>query len=143
VQADDLAFFEVLASVMNADPARFRPLGEAYMSAGVVMRGARGDFRARLDFDGLRCEVSPWDGASPCDYWLEGPTAVWEQMFANITGNGRAVGLETVNSLVMLGDDIRLQGRDPMGLDKFSRFNQTLQEFLDGAARLPERVPAS
>ncbi len=140
---DDIGFFEALAAAMNADPNRFRPYGEAYMSAGVVMHRAAGEFRVRLDFDGLRCEVFRWDGAPPCDYWLDGPIAAWEQMFANIAANGRAVGLQTVNSLVMLGEDIRLEGRDPMGLDKFSRFNQTLQEFLDGAARLPERVPAT
>ena len=143
MRVDDIGFFEALAATMNADPARFRPYGEAYMCAGVVMRTAAGEFRVRLDFDGLRCEVFPWDGALPCDYWLDGPLAAWEQMFANIADNGRAVGLQTVNSLVMLGEDIRLEGRDPMGLDKFSRFNQTLQEFLDGTARLPERVPAT
>ena len=39
--------------------------------------------------------------------------------------------------------DIRLRGDDPMGVDKFSRFNQTLQEFLDGAARRRPRRGAS
>ena len=51
--------------------------------------------------------------------------------------HGRATGLQTINSLALLGDDIALGGSDPMGLDKFSRFNQTLQEFFDGASTLP------
>ena len=53
----------------------------------------------------------------------------------DITANGSASGRLTINSLALLGTDIRLRGDDPMGTDKFSRFNQTLQEYLDGAAR--------
>ena len=45
-------------------------------------------------------------------------------------------GLYTINSLALMGDRIRCEGDDPMGLDKFSRFNQTLQEFFDGARHL-------
>ena len=54
----------------------------------------------------------------------------------DIVANGGASGRQTINSLTLLGTDIRLRGDDPMGTDKFSRFNQTLQEYLDGAARI-------
>ena len=60
-------------------------------------------------------------------------------MFDDIVANGTASGRQTINSLALLGTgstDIRLRGDDPMGVDKFSRFNQTLQEYLDGASRL-------
>ncbi len=131
---DTVTFFDALAARMNADPERYRLLGEAYMSVGITMHRTADDFRVRLEFDGLRCDVFEGDERDVCDYRLEGPIAAWQQMFDVIAANGRAVGLQTVNSLVMFGDDIALEGRDPMGLDKFSRFNQTLQEFLDGAA---------
>jgi hypothetical protein len=57
-------------------------------------------------------------------------------MVADILGNGRATGRYTINSLTLMGDEIRLRGADVMGVDKFSRFNQSLQEFFDGAANL-------
>ncbi len=129
---DSRRFFEGLAAQMNADADRYRRIGEAYMSVGFVM----GEFRVRLDFDGLRCDVADGDDVELCDFRLEGPIEAWPEMFDDIAAHGRAEGLHTVNSLVLLGDRIALRGRDPMGLDKFSRFNQTLQELLDGRARL-------
>ena len=36
----------------------------------------------------------------------------------------------------LFGDRISLHAADPMGEDRFHRFNQTLQEFIDAAARL-------
>ncbi len=132
MKIDSRPFFEDLAAQMNADPDRYRRLGEAYLSVGIVMAG----FRVRLDFDGLRCDVADTDDVELCDFRLEGPTDAWQEMFDDIATHGRAEGLHTVNSLVLMGDRIVLRGRDPMGLDKFSRFNQTLQELLDGRARL-------
>jgi len=137
VTIDTRRFFEALASQMNAEPDRYRRLGEAYMTVGIVI----GEFRVRLDFDGLRCDVADGDDVDLCDFRLEGPVEAWQQMFDDVAAHGRAVGLQTVNSLVLLGDTIVLRGRDPMGLDKFSRFNQTLQELLDGWARL-QPVPS-
>jgi len=70
------------------------------------------------------------------DFRLAGPLEAWQAMFDDIAANGRATGLFTINSLALMGDRIRCEGDDPMGLDKFSRFNQTLQEFFDGARRV-------
>jgi hypothetical protein len=61
-------------------------------------------------------------------------------MFDDITTNGRATGRRTINSLTLVGDRIDVRGDDPMGVDKFFRFNQTIQQFFDGAAQL---APAS
>jgi hypothetical protein len=77
--------------------------------------------------------------ATLADYYLDGPLAKWQAMFDDIVANGAASGRQTINSLALLAtsaDDVRLRGDDPMGTDKFSRFNQTLQEYLDGAARV-------
>ncbi len=70
------------------------------------------------------------------DFRLEGPLQAWQDMFDDIAANGRATGFHTINSLALMGDRISCRGDDPMGLDKFSRFNQTLQEFFDGAHHL-------
>jgi hypothetical protein len=136
---DDVKFFDYLAAEMNDHPDRFRLYGEAYMDAVIVMSRPDGDFNVRLTFDELRCdgvnEISSEELAL-CDYRLEGPLVAWQTMFDDISDNGRATGLNTINSMVMLSDEVTLRGADPMGLDRFSRFNQTLQEFLDGAAHL-------
>lgn len=137
MKIDTIAFFEALAAEMNAHPERYQILGDADMVGTVVMQRAGGDFRARVTFAELRCDgVDAVEAGEPTDWSLVGPLDAWQEMFDDILANGRATGLQTINSLALLGDRIALAGDDPMGLDKFSRFNQTLQEFLDGAASL-------
>ena len=135
---NSLELFTALAAEMNAHPDRYRPLGEADMDAVIVMRDEpRPSFAARLVFEEIRCEhVVQAEPDAPCEYRLVGPLSAWRAMFDDIVANGRATGLQTINSLALLGNDIALGGTDPMGLDKFSRFNQTLQEFFDGASKV-------
>lgn len=136
---DRVGFFDALADEMNAHPERVRVYGEADMVVDVVVRRPSGDtFRVRLTFDGLRCDgVAPVEeGTAGADFSLEGDVAAWEAMFDDVVAHGRATGLQTINSLALLGGSIERGGTDPMGLDKFSRFNQTLQEFFDGAAHV-------
>ena len=133
-----IEFFTALATEMNAHPERYQPLGEADMDVVIVMRDAgRPPFAVRLAFEETRCEHAvEADPDGLCEYRLDGPLAAWQAMFDDIVAHGRATGLQTINSLALLGDDIALGGSDPMGVDKFSRFNQTLQEFFDGASRV-------
>jgi hypothetical protein len=139
MQIDNENFFSGLADEMNDSPDRFRILGEADMVAALVMRKPDGaDFAVRIVFESLRCEGAheiPADEAHLADFYLDGAIEHWQTMFDDILANGSASGRQTINSLALLGTDIRLRGVDPMGTDKFSRFNQTLQEYLDGAAR--------
>ena len=138
MKIDTLEFFAALAVEMNGHPERYQPLGEADMDVVIVMRDAsRACFAVRLVFEGIRCEhVVEAEEKSPCEYRLDGPRVAWQAMFDDIVAHGRATGLQTINSLALLGDEVALGGSDPMGLDKFSRFNQTLQEFFDGASKL-------
>ena len=138
MKIDSLEFFAALAAETNAHPERYRPLGEADMDAVIVMRiPGQEPFAVRLAFEGIRCEhVVETEADAPCEYRLDGPITAWRAMFGDVVANGRATGLQTINSLALLGDDIALGGSDPMGLDKFSRFNQTLQEFFDGASKV-------
>ena len=143
---DTPEFFEALAAEMNTNPDRFRPYGEADMSTVLVMRRPKGDIRVRILFSELSCDdVSTVDEAEAAlaDFCLEGDLAAWRAMFDDIAANGSAQGQWTINSLALMGEQIVVAGDDPMGTDKFSRFNQTLQEFLDGAARLDRAAAAS
>jgi len=139
MQIDQLSFFEALSTEMNAHPETFTILGDADMVASLVMRRPGRDVAIRVCFEGLRCagvdEIDP-AAAAVSDFSLDGPIEAWQVMFDDIVAHGTASGRQTINSLALLGNDIRLRGDDPMGVDKFSRFNQTLQEYLDGAARI-------
>ncbi len=135
---DSIEFFDGLASEMNSHPERYEILGDVDIDMGIVMHRPGGDFRARLRLEGIECTgVGPLDEGdeSAVDCWLDGDLGAWQEMFENIRANGRATGQLTINSLTMLARQIHLRGDDPMGVDKFSRFNQTLQELFDGAAR--------
>ncbi len=134
-----VGFFDALADEMNTHAERYAALGDADMAVVVVMARPAGDFRVRLDFEGLGCAGVAADNDSAdggTDFRLTGPLEAWQAMFDDIAANGRATGLYTINSLALMGDRICCEGEDPMGLDKFSRFNQTLQEFFDGARRV-------
>ena len=140
MKIDSASFFQALADDMNRRPDDFYILGDCDQTAVLVMRRDGGDFAIKIKFAVLACagvqEVSAADADASGDYYLDGPFSAWQAMFDNILANGKAVGRQTINSLALLGDDIKLRGTDPMGVDKFSRFNQTLQEYLDGAARV-------
>lgn len=139
-RVDTEQFFRLLADKMNAHPERFHVLGDCDMVGALAMRRDDGTaFVVRITFEGLSCrDVSTChlDGALLADYWLDGPLDAWTEMFDDIVRHGAATGRLTINSLTLIGDRIRLRGNDPMGVDKFSRFNQTLQEYLDGAAHI-------
>lgn len=139
MKIDSTPFFQTLADDMNSRPDDFKVLGDCDMSAALVMRNGDGDFAVKVSFAGLSCSgvtsITAADADSSADYYLDGPLSAWQAMFDDILANGSASGRLTINSLALLGTDIRLRGSDPMGVDKFSRFNQTLQEYLDGASR--------
>ena len=134
---DVVGFFDALASEMNAHPEVYEVLGDVDMDIAVVMRAEHGDFRVLLTFEGITCagvsQIGDGDERT-ASCWLEGPLDAWQEMFDDIVANGRATGWQTINSLTLVGDRIAVHGDDPLGVDLFFRFNQTVQAFLDGAA---------
>lgn len=134
---DTVAFFDALASEMNAHPEIYEVLGDVDMDIAVVMRADGADFRVLLTFADIACtgvrEIGDGEERT-ASCWLEGPLDAWQTMFDDIVANGRATGWQTINSLTLVGDRIAVHGDDPLGVDLFFRFNQTVQAFLDGAA---------
>lgn len=138
---DSVRFFDELAAAMAADPERYERLGDIDLELALVMRRPEDDdFRVHLSFHGITCdgatEIEPGEEAA-ADCWLDGDLGEWRAMFDNIAEHGHAVGDWTLNTLTLFGERISLRATDPMGEDRFHRFNQTLQEFVDAAARLP------
>lgn len=138
MRPDDVALFVALAKEMNANAERYERYGDADFVAALVMHKPGGQaFCVRVVFEAVRCagvDAVDIGEADLADFKLDGPIDAWQEMFDDIVANGRATGMQTINSLALMGDRIALVGTDPMGLDKFSRYNQTLQEFFDGAA---------
>ncbi len=144
---DEVGFFDALASEMNAHPETFEVLGDVSMRIAVVMRRGDGEpFAVLLTFEGIACagvDALDVDELSRTDCWLDGPLEAWQEMFDDIVAHGHATGRLTINSLTLLGDRITVHGADPLGVDRFFRFNQTVQAFLDGAAAVVAAPAAS
>jgi len=140
-RVDSVELWDALADAMAADPERYERLGDIELDCVLIMRRPAGDtFRVRLSFHGITCDgvtaAEPGDELT-ADCWVEGALEDWQSMFANIAEHGHARDQWTLNTLTLFGDRIRLQAADPMGEDRFSRFNQTLQDFVDAYAALP------
>lgn len=138
-RVDSVELFERLADRMAAESERFERLGDVEMDLALVMRKGQGGegFRVLLQFRGITCDavVEIAEGQErSADCWLDGALEDWEAMFSDIGRHGHATGGWTLNSLTLFGDRIGLCATDPVGEDRFHRFNQTLQEFFDGAA---------
>ena len=134
-----LKLYEDLASTMNHQSERYRLLGDADMTVVFAIQTPTDTLHVQLVFNELSCDAVDLVSAEEAhlaDFSLVGSSDSWSEMFDDIFANGGASGEWTINSLALRGDRISCEGDDPMGLDKFSRFNQTLQDFLDGAGRL-------
>ncbi|MCP3937516.1 MAG: hypothetical protein GY708_19350 [Actinomycetia bacterium] len=135
---DSLTLYDRLAKEMADSPNQYELLGDIDMDLAIVMNRPDGSaFRLMLGFAGINCEkvaeVEAGDEAN-ADCWLVGDLEHFQAMFDNITANGQATGEWTLNTLTLMDERILLRASDPMGWDMFHRFNQTLQEFFDGAS---------
>jgi len=71
------------------------------------------------------------------DFTICARESVWRRMLDEIARHGRPELRHTLNSLVLMGEEMWLESADQLREDKFYRFNQTLQEFFNLAAQLP------
>lgn len=141
---DSPELFEQLSHRMASEVAVFERLGDVEIDlALVMMRPGMEPFHLLLRFSGVACTdvlVIRAGQERDADCWLEGTLADWEEMFSDIRSHGHATGPWTLNALTLFGDRISLHATDPVGEDRFHRFNQTLQEFFDGAAHAADHA---
>lgn len=138
---DSIELFDQLAEKMNGQPERYELLGDLNIDLALIMRKGDEAFRLLLGFRDISCEtvteIGPGEEAN-ADCWVEGDLSEWQAMFDDIAANGKAGGEWTLNTLTIMGDRLQLLASDPMGWDKFHRFNQTLQDFFDAASEISE-----
>ncbi len=143
----NLGFFRQLCTLAAADVELFEKDGDC--DSVVALRMLSDDGRALriflLRFDDFLCtEVreltnAAWrrlDQTGETDFTLEGSLAIWQAMIATIQANSGADARHTLNTLP--GVALRLVASDPVNADKFYRFNQSYQDFINLAAKKSE-----
>jgi hypothetical protein len=146
-----VGWFRALADRMAAAPERYRKLGA--LDVTLVPRITFPDGHAEtfsLAFAGNRCraverlERGTGDGRHPVV--LEGEYAAWREMIENIRRHGHADLEHTLNYLTLPDWPLRLVAVSDDGqldVDRFYRYNETLQEFFDEAAHVETRFVAN
>jgi hypothetical protein len=135
-------FFEALRAQTNANPDRFRRLGTVDMTLVVkIDYDASHCDRYEIVFSGYRCasvcHLAATDPIPDDAVVLSGPYSAWREMVENIIFNGQADLEHTLNTLTLFDEPLRVEAGNQLDTDLFYRYQQNLQEFFDGAARMP------
>jgi hypothetical protein len=137
-------WFLALGRLMEAQGALFQRLG--YAETRFVIRvlpdqeGNGGEQLVGISIDGYRLiEAAPVTdlAAFDPDFVICARRSVWNRMLAEIAESGHPSLRHTLSSLALVGEDMWLESTDQLREDKFYRYNQTLQEILNLASRLP------
>jgi hypothetical protein len=134
-------WFEALAERMTTDAAAFRKLGPVDCTM-VVKVDADGRERCiRISFEGFRIksirELESMYAAPLSHFVVEGPLHAWREMIENVQANGGPDREHTLNYLTFPDDPLRVTGPSQLEIDAFYRYNESLQRFFNGAAKLP------
>ncbi len=142
----DADWFLALGRLMESRGELFRRIG--YVETRCIVRvlpdeeGGGAVRNVGLVFEGYaltgarelgRDDIEGFDA----DFAVCARAAVWRRMLEEIARGGRPELRHTLNSLALMGDEMWLESADQLREDKFYRFNQSLQEFFNLAARLP------
>jgi hypothetical protein len=139
VSFPSVAFFEALQREMRAERERFARLGffDTIFGIRVLPDGAGAPADFVLGFEVFDCvRIAQGAGGAEIDFVLEGPLSAWREMFDSIHALGAADTAHSLNTLTHFGERLRVVYDDPDGHDKMYRFAESIQEFLDLAARV-------
>ncbi len=127
-------WFQALAEAVAADEPRYRKLGFLEITLGVKV----GEKGYRITFEDFGCGgVEDWDGSAPVDCSVSADPSDWRELIEHIQKRGSADPEHTLNSLVLAGDRFALTGDEQLGIDRFYRFNASLQAFFEEAHSVP------
>lgn len=145
VSFPSVEWFEALGERVAADKEMFRHLG--YFDADVGIKidangaGTRG-FVVRFEDYGVRSVRPIAEPEAIADFTIEGSLDAWTEMVRNIVEHGEPDLDHTLNRLTMAGVPLRVVAGDQLKTDLFYRYNQTIQEFFNEAARVPTEFAA-
>jgi hypothetical protein len=135
-------WFDAVRGAFNSDDAN-RTAGGGMADADVGM--IFDDQIFLLKFAGYDCESVneiQWSELDDADFYLEMHPDDWVEMVENIQQNGTADMDHTLNTLDMDSEDglAKSATGDQYRLDKFFRFNQTMQFFFDASSEVETEV---
>ena len=144
-----VGWFTRLAERMAAQPEKYRRLGPVDLTLvpRIVFRDGRVELY-RLVFEGHRCRAVDQPATEAAvrgrhPVVIEGEYGAWKEMIESIHRHHGADLGHTLNSLTLPDWPLRLVPLDDEGgqldVDRFYRYNQSLQEFFDEAAAVPTR----
>lgn len=136
-------WFTALGQLMESRRELFQRLGfaETRFALRILRDDGSTDAVVGLTLDGYRLSgAQAIDDleAFDADFTICGKRSVWDRMLGEIAAGGRPQLRHTLSSLALMGDELWLESSDQLREDKFYRYNQTLQEFLNLASELRE-----
>jgi hypothetical protein len=127
-------WFNAIKDIVNNDPD-FRQLGTVDSVIGVKV----GNKIYELTFEAFECtnvrEAREQD-LRDMDFWLEQPYDKWQEMLQNIKANGHADLTHTLNTIDLSMPEGFARSHDGYRRDAFYRFNQSIQDFFNAAAKI-------
>ena len=135
------AWFQALQERAAAKHDVFRRLGFVDADVGIKVEPDNGSgppsgFVLEFRGYGLRKVTTSSQPEEVSDFVLVGPSRAWREMIENIRTNGEADLQHTLNVLTMPGVPLKLEAKDQLKADLFFRYNETLQQFFNGAAEV-------
>ncbi len=133
-------WFEALAARMRADVERFHKLGPMDCTMVVKVECPEETDLLEVTFESFEVRLirrlESLEAADPEHFVIEAPLAAWREMIENIRTKGKPDLEHTLNYLTFPDDPRRVSGPDQLQIDAFYRYNQSLQNFFNGAAEV-------
>jgi len=140
-----VAWFEMLAGRMTEESELYRDLGACDCCMVVKVEQPDSTRLIEVQFKGYEVEsireLDTIDDASSDHFVVEAPLKVWQEMIENIEKRGKPDLEHTLNYLTFPDDPMVVDGPDQLMVDAFYRYNQSLQQFFNGAAGLVTHQP--
>ncbi len=143
--SDAIAFpsqewFEALARRMRTDAEAFRKLGQIDCTMVVKVECPEETDFFEVSFESFQVtsirRLESLEAAALDHFVIEAPLAAWQEMIENIRTNGKPDLEHTLNYLTFPDDPMLVSGPDQLQIDAFYRYNQSLQNFFNGAAEV-------
>ncbi len=136
-------WFARLAAFMSADESSFRRLGPIDCTMVVKVDGPDGTALFEVTFRAFEVKsirrLERIEDAAPEHFVIEATFDTWREMIENIHAHGDPDLAHTLNYLTFPDDPMVVGGPDQLQIDAFYRYNQSLQRFFNGAARVATR----
>jgi len=133
-------WFRALADEMHGDPGSFESLGSIDCTMVVQVDDSADQDLFEVKFKSYGVEsvrrLASLEEAGPDHFSIGATLETWREMIDNIISNGQPDLEHTLNFLTFPDVPMLVDGPDQQQIDAFFRYNQSLQRFFNGAAKV-------